>query len=80
MYAAGAMLLDLQQPQEIRRRSPEPILVPEADFERAGFVPNVVFPTGLVDRDETLLLYYGAADTACAVVELSKSEILAATR
>ena len=46
------------------RRTPEPFFVPEADFEVAGFVPNVVFPTGVVQDGETLLVYYGAAD-AC---------------
>ena len=56
----------------------EPILVPEADFEQEGFMPNVVFPTGVVDRGDTLLIYYGAADAVSAVVELSKADVLAA--
>jgi predicted GH43/DUF377 family glycosyl hydrolase len=79
-YSAGALLLDLHEPHRIVRKSPKPILVPETDFEQSGFVPNVVFPTGVVDRGETLLVYYGAADTACAVVELSMDEILAAAQ
>jgi len=77
-YAAGALLLDLNNPQRLLRQSAGPILAPETDFERQGFVPNVVFPTGLVERDETVLLYYGAADTNTAVVEFSRSELLAA--
>ncbi len=79
-YSAGALLLDLNEPHRIVRQASEPILVPETDFEREGFVPNVVFPTGVVDRGDTLLVYYGAADTACAVAELSKADILAAMR
>lgn len=79
-YSAGALLLDLHEPHRIVRRSSEPILVPETDFEQEGFVPNVLFPTGIVDRGDTLLVYYGAADTACAVVELSKADVLAAMR
>lgn len=79
-YSAGALLLDPDEPHRIVRRSTEPILVPETDFETEGFVPNVVFPTGVVDRGDTVLVYYGAADTACAVAELSKADILAATR
>jgi predicted GH43/DUF377 family glycosyl hydrolase len=79
-YSAGALLLDLHEPHRIVRKSPKPILVPETDFEQSGFVPNVVFPTGVVDRGETLLVYYGAADTACAVVELSMDDILAAAQ
>jgi predicted GH43/DUF377 family glycosyl hydrolase len=79
-YAAAALLLDLDEPHRIVRMSTEPILVPETDFEQDGFVPGVVFPTGVVERGDTLLVYYGAADTVCAVVELSKAEVLAATR
>jgi len=79
-YSAGALLLDLDEPHRIVRQSSEPILVPESDFEREGFVSNVVFPTGVVERGDTLLVYYGAADTVCAVAELSKTDVLAATR
>ena len=50
--------------------------MPEADFEREGFVPNVVFPTGAVVREDTLLIYYGAADTCTGVVQLALSEVL----
>ena len=53
------------------------MLVPEADFEREGFVPDVVFPTGAVRREDRLLVYYGAADTCVGLVELSLEEVLA---
>jgi predicted GH43/DUF377 family glycosyl hydrolase len=79
-YFAAALLLDLDEPHRVVRKSSVPILVPETDFEREGFVPNVVFPTGVVERGDTLLVYYGAADTVCAVVELSKADVLAAMR
>ena len=79
-YSAGALLLDLDDPQRVIARSPEPILVPETDFERKGFMPNVVFPTGIVERGDTYLVYYGAADAATAVVELSRSELLGSLR
>ena len=75
-YAAGALLLDLEDPKRVVRQSTEPILVPETEFEREGFVPNVIFPTGIVERDDTLLIYYGAADAATGVVEISRSELL----
>ena len=79
-YSAGALLLDLHEPHRIVRQASQPILVAEADFERRGFVPNVVFPTGVLDRGDRLLVYYGAADTVCAVAELSKADVLAAMR
>jgi predicted GH43/DUF377 family glycosyl hydrolase len=40
-------------------------------------VPDVVFPTGIVETEKTYLVYYGAADTATAVVEFSKEELRA---
>jgi len=78
VYSAGALLLDGENPARVRRRTSETLLAPEADFERQGFVPNVVFPTGLVQRDDNLLIYYGAADTFTAVVQVSRSRLVAA--
>jgi predicted GH43/DUF377 family glycosyl hydrolase len=77
VYSAGAMLLAHEDPSRILRRSTAPLLTPHADFEREGFVPNVVFPTGMVADGRSLLIYYGAGDTSSAVVRLSLDEILA---
>src|SRR5436309_3591074 len=71
----GALLLDLDDPSCIRAKSGE-ILVPESDYEREGFVPNVVFPSGVVVRGESLLIYYGVADESCAVVEWRLPDLL----
>jgi predicted GH43/DUF377 family glycosyl hydrolase len=49
----------------------EPFMRSEAAFEVAGFVPNVVFPTGVVQDGEKLLGYSGAAGAVTAVAELS---------
>ncbi|MCK4341134.1 MAG: glycoside hydrolase family 130 protein [Phycisphaerae bacterium] len=78
-YAAGALLMDLENPAKIIRRSPEPVLTVTAEHERVGFVPNVVFPTGIVERGDSLLVYCGAADSATGVVELSCQELLVTT-
>ena len=76
VYSAGALLFDLNDPQRVIGQTDEPVIVPEADFERDGFVPNVVFPTGIVERDESYLIYYGAADSAVGVMELPSTELL----
>ncbi len=78
VYSAGALLLDLEDPQRVIARSHEPIITPEAEFEREGFVPDVVFPTGLVVRDEKAMIYYGAADAHVGVVEFAWESLLAA--
>jgi len=75
-YSAGAMLLDIDDPTQVIRRSAEALLMPEAQYDRHGFVPDVVFPTGIVQRDDVVMLFYGATDTFTAVVELSCKEIL----
>ena len=75
-YSSGALLLAHEDPSRILRRSTTPLFAPQADFERAGFVPNVVFPTGIVGEGRSLNIYYGAGDTSSAVVRMSLDEIL----
>ena len=77
-YSTGALLLHPDNPSRILRRTPVSIFEPTAEFERQGFVPDVVFPTGIIENPETVLVYYGAADTCTAVVEFSKQELDAA--
>ncbi len=77
-YSAGALLLDLDDPRRVIGRTAQPFFTPTLDFERIGFVPNVVFPTGIVARGDSVLLYYGAADAATAFVEYSMAELLEA--
>src|SRR5438067_6263765 len=79
-YSAGALLLDPEDPARVLRRAPEAIAEPTTDFERHGFVPGVLFPTGVVEAGETLLVYYGAADACTAVVEFARAGLLAALR
>ena len=70
-YSAGALLLDIADPRTIVYRSTTPILEPEADEERAGVVPNVVFPTGVDLREHGRVdIYYGMADAAIGVARL----------
>jgi predicted GH43/DUF377 family glycosyl hydrolase len=74
-YSAGLLLLDAEAPSRVLATSGS-IFVPETNYECTGFVPNVIFPTGLIDQGETIFVYYGAADTCTAVVEFSSQEIL----
>lgn len=77
-YYGGAMLLDANDLTRVLKCTAEPFMVPEADFEQTGFVPNVVFPTGLVPDGENVLVYSGAADAVTAVAEFSLAELLGA--
>jgi predicted GH43/DUF377 family glycosyl hydrolase len=65
-YSAGIVIHDLERPDRILYRSPQPVLTPESRRERRGVVDNVVFPSGLDPRpdlgDRTYDVYYGMAD------------------
>lgn len=77
-YYGGALLLDPAEPARVLRRTIEPFFRPDADFEVTGFVPNVVFPTGVILDGDTVLVYYGAADEVTAFAEFSLKELLGA--
>ena len=49
---------------------------PETPYERLGTVPNVVFPNGTVVMDGKVHIYYGGADTVCAVATVGLDELL----
>lgn len=73
VYSACAALLDLNNPVIELARLPYPLFKPELKWELKGEVNNVCFPTGSAIFDDTLYIYYGAADEqiACASVSLS---------
>lgn len=75
-YSLGAVLLDGDEPWRVLGRSKEPILEPEADYECEGFFGNVVFSCGLLCENDTLRIYYGAADTTVCYGELSLKQII----
>ena len=58
-------------------RSREPILAPEAPYEREGFFGGVVFTCGVLVEGDLVRIYYGAADGVTAVADLSLKDILA---
>lgn len=76
VYTASAALMDLQNPQKELARLPYPLFVPDLDWELKGEVNNVVFPTGAALFDDTLYIYYGAADEQIGCVSLSLKELL----
>lgn len=75
-YSLGALLLDADDPSRVIARSREPILEPEAPYERDGFFNGVVFTCGLLVDGDRIRIYYGAADGVTAVADLSLDEIL----
>jgi beta-1,2-mannobiose phosphorylase / 1,2-beta-oligomannan phosphorylase len=76
-YCLGALLLDHERPWRILARSQTPLFAPEADYECSGFFGNVVFTCGLLFEDETLKIYYGAADTSICYAEIPLADVRA---
>ena len=76
VYRVGAMMLHLDDPLTILGRTPEPILEPEAECERVGLIPNVVFPCGNVVIGDKLFVYYGGADRVCCVATCALDELI----
>jgi predicted GH43/DUF377 family glycosyl hydrolase len=78
-YAAATMLQSLKNPAEVIAVSPGPVMVAQTDFEVSGYLPNIVFPTAMIQRGEHVDVYYGAADTVCGVARYGLEDLLTAT-
>ncbi|HZX49719.1 MAG TPA: pesticidal protein Cry7Aa [Candidatus Paceibacterota bacterium] len=76
VYHACAALLDKDNPVKVLARLHEPLFSPTEEWEKQGFVSNVVFPTGTALFGDTLYIYYGAADKRIAVASVSVQELL----
>lgn len=74
-YCLGAFLLDAKDPSKILARTNKPILEPEADYEKEGFFGNVVFTCGCLVENDTVIIYYGAADDKICRADITLSEI-----
>jgi predicted GH43/DUF377 family glycosyl hydrolase len=79
-YKSGALLLDLKNPEKILARSAKnaPLIKPEENYEKKGFINNVVFPTGIVPdlNKKDVLIYSGGADSVITVRKIPVKKIL----
>lgn len=74
-YRFGMALLDKDDPSKLLKRWPEWLFGPEEPYEMRPNSGGVVFPTGLIEKNGRLLVYYGAGDTTVALA-IADSEIL----
>ncbi|MBI3273699.1 MAG: hypothetical protein HYZ69_01000 [Candidatus Colwellbacteria bacterium] len=72
VYRLGLLMLDKKDPSEVLWYS-TPILEPVMPYEKAGFVPNVVYSCGALIKNKDLWIYYGGADRVIgrAVLDVS---------
>ncbi len=76
VFGIEAVLLDLKNPTKIIARTPQPIMIPERDYELNGKVPNIIFPSGGLVENDTLNIYYGAADTSLCIARVKLKSLL----
>lgn len=75
-YILTAMLLDSDDPNKVLAKSVKPLIEPTEPYEKKGFVNNVVFTCGLINRGSVLDIYYGACDQNVAVASVSIQDVL----
>jgi len=69
VYRTGVARFDRTDPRRVLSRTETPVFAPEADWEKVGQVPNVVFVEGMVLHGGRWLFYYGGADKYVGVAE-----------
>lgn len=75
-FGIEAVLLDSDHPRHVLGRTHDSLLDPQADYELRGDVPNVIFPSGGLIKDDELYVYYGAADTRVALATCKLNDLL----
>jgi predicted GH43/DUF377 family glycosyl hydrolase len=69
VYRTGIVRFDRKDPRRVLSRTETPVFAPDAEWEKAGQVPNVVFVEGMIRQANRWLLYYGGADKYVGVAE-----------
>jgi predicted GH43/DUF377 family glycosyl hydrolase len=78
-YCLGATLLDLDDPSQEIGRLKEPLLSPR-EYEREGYVPNVVYSCGSIIHNNSLILPYAVADYSSTYGVVDMAELLEAIK
>jgi predicted GH43/DUF377 family glycosyl hydrolase len=69
VYRTGIARFDRKDPRRVLSRTEMPVFAPEAEWEKKGQVPNVVFVEGMIRQANRWLLYYGGADKYVGVAQ-----------
>jgi predicted GH43/DUF377 family glycosyl hydrolase len=74
-YCISAILLDRDDPLRVIGSLDTPLLVP-SEFERDGYVPNVVYSCGALKHENNLLLPFGIADQSIGIAVADLDDLL----
>ena len=77
-YAAGLMLLDLENPAKVIGVYNDPLIIADRDYENdGGFRKDVIFPCGMVLEDDgEVKIYYGASDTVTCLATANIDDLV----
>ncbi len=76
VFGIEALLLDSKNPKKIIGFTNGPMFAPSEIYEKYGQIPDIVFPSGSQINKNSLSIYYGAADTVCAVANVNLDDLL----
>jgi predicted GH43/DUF377 family glycosyl hydrolase len=74
-YCIGALLMDLEDPSKIIGKLTEPLIMPN-EYEREGYVPNVVYSCGAVIHNDSVVIPYAVSDTTSGVATVELKALL----
>ena len=75
-YSVWAGLFDLENPSKLILRSEKPILVPKKKREISFEGKKVIFPTGIIEDGEYVLLYCGIGDVYVSVKKIKLRDVI----
>jgi len=79
-YSIGAALLDKKDPSRVLARSREPLVRPEQQSEREGYVPNVVYTCGAMRHGDHIILPYAISDTFSTFATIKIASLMSKLR
>lgn len=74
-YCIGVELLDLEEPSRIIGSLMQPLIFPN-EYEREGYVPNVVYTCGAILNNGELIIPYAVSDTSSGVATVRLEKLL----
>jgi len=74
-YTLGASLYELETPEKEIGRLDTPLMVPN-EFEREGYVPNVIYSCGSIIHNEDLVIPYAMSDHSSSYATINLKELL----
>lgn len=74
-YTLGASLYDLENPEKEIGRLRSPLMVPN-EFEREGYVPNVIYSCGSIIHNNDLIIPYAMSDHSSSYATVDLKELL----